>query len=77
MIISPFTMNLVEGTNASDNPRIGQHPDLIHPPAYPMLLSFGFQIYDWLNVDPFSMGLGTRILPAERWIIVPLKHLFT
>ena len=75
--ISPFTMNLVEGTNASDNPRIGLHPDLIHPPAYPMLLSFGFQIYDLLNVDPFSMELGTRILPAERWIILPLNHLFT
>ena len=75
--ISPFTMNLVEGTNASDNPQIGQHPDLIHPPAYPMLLSFGFKIYDWLNVDPFSMELGTRILPAERWIVVPLNHLFT
>jgi hypothetical protein len=75
--ISPFTMNLVEGIDASDNPRIGQHPDLIHPPAYPMLLSFGFQIYEWLNVDPFAMELGTRILPAERWIIVPLNHLFT
>ena len=42
-----------------------------------MLLSFGFQIYDWLNMDPFSMGLGTRILPAERWIVLPLNHLFT
>lgn len=75
--ISPFIMNSVEGIDASDNPRIGQHPDLIHPPAYPMLLSFGFQIYDWLNVDPFKMELGTRILPAERWIILPLNHLFT
>ena len=75
--ISPFTMNLVEGMDANDNPRIRQHPDLIHPPAYPMLLSFGFQIYDWLNVDPFAMELGTRIIPAERWVIVPLNHLFT
>ena len=23
------------------------------------------------------MSLGTRILPAERWIIIPLNHIFT
>ena len=69
--ISPFTMNLVEGMDANDNPRIRQHPDLIHPPAYPMLLSFGFQIYDWLNVDPFAMELGTRITVSYTHLTLP------
>ena len=69
-------MHLVEDINLN-NPRIGNHPELIHPPAYPFLLSIGFKIYELLNVDPFSMSLGTRILPAERWIIIPLNHIFT
>ena len=41
------------------------------------MLSIGFKIYELLNVDPFAMSLGTRILPAERWIIIPLNHIFT
>jgi len=74
--ISPLTMHLVEDINLN-NPRISNHPDLIHPPAYPFLLSIGFKIYELLNVDPFAMSIGTRILPAERWIIIPLNHIFT
>ena len=39
--ISPLTMHLVEDINLN-NPRIGNHPDLIHPPAYPFFTFYWF-----------------------------------
>lgn len=75
--VSPFTMHQMEAAQGNSNPEVMAHPDLIHPPAYPMLLAAGYQLFEWLNVDPFAMELGTRIMPAERWVVVPLNHLFT
>ena len=72
--ISPMTIYEVEKFNQT--PEINNHPNLIHPPGYPILLSFGYNFFQTLGIDPFSLG-GSIKMPAEQWVIIPLNHLFT
>ena len=72
--ISPMTIYEVEKFNQT--PEINNHPNLIHPPGYPILLSFGYKFFQTLGLDPFSLG-GSIKMPAEQWVIIPLNHLFT
>jgi hypothetical protein len=76
--VRPVTMwKMAERTQG--DPRIVNHPDLFHPPAYPVLLSMGFRLFEVLGVDPFVMPEGSRsaILPAEQWVVLPINHFFT
>ena len=72
--LSPMSINKVEGF--SDDPLIMSHPDLIHPPAYPILLSAGYKFFQLLGLQPFELA-GSLKLPAEQWVIIPLNHFFT
>ena len=76
--VRPVTMWKMEERTGGD-PVIANHPDLLHPPAYPFLLSMGFQFFEKIGLDPFAMPEGTRAtsLPAEKWVILPLNHFFT
>jgi len=77
--VRPLTMWKMQTVNPNENPQIGNHPDLFHPPAYPAVLAAGFKIFELIGVDPFEMPEGGRgvAMPAEQWIILPLNHLFT
>ncbi len=77
--IRPLTMWKMQSLTPNENPRLGDHPDLFHPPAYPALLAAGFKLFEWAGVDPFTLPEGGRgvAMPAEQWIILPLNHLFT
>jgi len=77
--IRPVTMWKVSERNLDENPQIVGHPDLFHPPAYPLLLSAGFKLFELVGIDPFTLPEGGRAtsLPAEQWVILPLNHLFS
>lgn len=53
--------------------------DLYHPPAYPVVLSAGFRLFELFNIDPFFINPQSRVatMPAEQWVILPINHLFT
>lgn len=76
--VRPLTMWKMQQRNPGENPQIGGHPDLYHPPAYPLMLSLGFQAFQLVGVDPFAMPEDARgvAMPAEQWIVLPLNHLF-
>lgn len=77
--VRPLTMWKVQQRNSEDNPKVRNHPDLYHPPAYPAVLSAGFQLFELVGLDPFSISEEARgmvMLPAEQWVILPLNHLF-
>lgn len=76
--VRPLTMWKMQQQNPSENPQIGGHPDLFHPPAYPILLSLGFKTFGLTGIDIFSMPEDARAvaMPAEQWIVLPMNHLF-
>lgn len=69
---------LIEKVDSADprlnhNPRIMNHPDVLHAPLYPMTLAVGFKLF---------RSAFTRIEPGkawqpEQWIIMPIGHLCT
>jgi len=77
--IRPVSMWKVASRNPVENPQIGGHPDLYHPPAYPAVLGVGFKFFELVGIDPFTLPLGGRAtsLPAEQWVILPVNHLFS
>jgi len=77
--IRPITMWKMSERNPGEDARIGNHPDLYHPPAYPAVLATGFKLFELLGIDPFDLPEGTRStsLPAEQWVILPVNHFFT
>ena len=40
----------------NEDARIGNHPDLFHPPAYPAVLAAGFKLFDAFGLDPSTKG---------------------
>jgi hypothetical protein len=77
--VRPLTMWKVQQRTPGEDPLLGMHPDLFHPPAYPALLAAGFKLFELAGADPFNMPEGARgvAMPAEQWIILPLNHLFS
>jgi hypothetical protein len=71
--IRPASMwYLIEHSKAGD-PRLRDHPDIVHPPIYPMILAWGFDIFE----GAFATDRPARTFPPEQWVIVPVGHLFT
>jgi len=77
--VRPLSMWKISTFTHSENARIGNHPDLFHPPAYPAVLATGFKLFDLFGLDPFSMPEGGRgvTMQAEQWVVLPVNHLFT
>ena len=76
--VRPLSMEKVSKYNGGD-PKIFEHPDLFHPPAYPALLATGFKICDLAGLKQYAMDGSARAegLPAEKWIILPINHIFS
>ena len=77
--VRPLTMGKIDERTPGQNALIGNHPDLLHPPAYPFMLSLGFKFFDLVGIDPFTIPEGSRsaIMPAEQWVVLPANHFFT
>lgn len=77
--VRPVSMWKMSQRNPGENPQIGGHPDLFHPPAYPAVLAVGFKFFEKVGLSPFSIPEGSRssTMPAEQWVILPVNHLFT
>jgi hypothetical protein len=77
--VRPLSMWKMSERSSTENPQIGGHPDLYHPPAYPAVLALGFKFFELVGVDPFTMPEGGRssTMPAEQWVVLPVNHLFT
>ncbi len=77
--IRPVTMWKMSSLSPDGDPHIFGHPDLLHPPAYPALLSSGFKLFDLIGIDPFVTGDETQgvSMHAEQWIILSLNHIFS
>ena len=72
-VVRPGTMAyLVKHTSEAD-PRIQDHPDILHPPLYPTLLALVFK----LSGMSFETDLASITHAPEQWIVLPLGHLFT
>ena len=77
--VRPLSMWKMSTLTPNEDARIGNHPDLFHPPAYPAVLSVGFKLFDAVGLDPFSLPEGGRgvTMSAEQWVVLPVNHLFT
>ncbi len=74
--VRPLTMWKVSERNERENPQVGGHPDLIHPPVYPGVLGAGFGFFELIGLDPFLIPEGSRTstMPAEQWVILPVNQ---
>lgn len=77
--VRPLSMWKMSAITPNENARIGNHPDLFHPPAYPAVLALGFKLFDAFGLNPFAMPEGGRgvTMSAEQWVVLPVNHLFT
>jgi hypothetical protein len=77
--VRPLSMWKMSSITPNENARIGDHPDLFHPPAYPAVLAAGFKLFEAFGLDPFAMPEGGRgvTMSAEQWVVLPVNHLFT
>ncbi len=71
--IRPASMWYLIENSAKRDPMIARHPDILHPPLYPMALSLGFRSLERL----FTRGGETSVYPPEKFVIIPFSHLFT
>jgi 4-amino-4-deoxy-L-arabinose transferase-like glycosyltransferase len=71
--VRPVTLwGLIE-KSSKRNPMVNKHPDVLHPPLWPMLLAAGFKA----TGVSFTGENAGGIFPPEQWVIIPLCHLFT
>jgi hypothetical protein len=77
--VRPLSMWKMSSITPNENARIGNHPDLFHPPAYPAVLAAGFKLFEAFGLDPFAMPEGGRgiTMSAEQWVVLPVNHIFT
>lgn len=69
---------LIENVSSPDaridhNPRLMEHPDVLHPPLYSVALAAGFKA---LRSAFVTVEQG-KVWQPEQWIIMPMGHLFT
>ncbi|MBN2684558.1 MAG: glycosyltransferase family 39 protein, partial [Pontiellaceae bacterium] len=70
-------LSMWQMSEKGSGPQIQNHPDLFHPPAYPSVLSAGFNLLKSSDADVFALD-GSKIgLKAEKWVILPINHLFS
>ncbi|QHI69898.1 ArnT family glycosyltransferase [Tichowtungia aerotolerans] len=77
--VRPASIAQVSAHTFDGDARIGFHPELIRPPAYPAILAVAFKFFNLVGVDLFPTSekfQGMQIYPAEQWVIVPINHLF-
>lgn len=78
--VRPISIATVSANSFDGDALIDFHPELFRAPLYPALLAANFKFFDLIGVDLFPDSEsfeGTRIYPAEQWVIIPLHHFFT
>ncbi len=78
--VRPVSMAQIAANTMDGNARIEHHPELFKPPLYPAILAANFKFFNLIKIDLFPSTKASQkmqIYPAERWVIVPLNHLFT
>lgn len=71
--IRPASMWYLIENSRQHAPQMEQHPDIVHPPLYPALLSVGFLATRGAFAGENIGGVFT----PEQWIIIPFGHLCT
>ena len=76
--VRPVSMWKMASLNEWEDPHVGLHPDLIHPPAYPVVLSAGFRFLELVGIEAFALDESGRgvAMHAEQWVIITFNHLF-
>lgn len=66
---------MIEKSGRADaNPKVMEHPDIVHPPVYPMALATGFKVFRSVAFTPVEAGKPWR---PEQWVIMPMGHVCT
>ena len=72
--VRPLSMWKISTITQDGKARIGNHPDLFHPPAYPAVLATGFKLFDAIGLDgavgSFDARIGSGVCPAARRAVV-------
>lgn len=72
--VRPGSMQFLARHSPARNPQVDRHPDIRHPPVYPLLLAGAFApAGKAFAADPVRRG---GVYTPEQWCIVPLNHLF-
>jgi hypothetical protein len=75
-VLRPLSLRQLKDHAPDHQPRVMQHPDLYHPPLYPLALAGIFRCLPaGVFTMPESQVTMTAMLPAERWVIVPFGQL--
>jgi len=72
-VVRPATMRFLIEHSKDGDPRVDNHPDILHPPLYPLALSTAFKL---LKPD-FQPDVTVRDYPADRWGVLFVCHAFT
>lgn len=71
--VRPASMWYLIQNSRQHNPQIEQHPDIVNPPVYPMLLAAAFTGAK----TAITREAGQGIYAPEQWIIIPINHVAT
>lgn len=71
--IRPASMWYLIEHSRDQNPRMREHPDIVHPPVYPAILAVGFRAVR----DSFGIETASRTFLPEQWVVVPVNLMFT
>jgi hypothetical protein len=66
--IRPASLWYLMEKKGIEKPPIRNHPDILHPPLYPLVLSWGFRAFQPSLVPDRQ----ARAFPPEQWVIVPI-----
>jgi hypothetical protein len=71
--IRPASMWYLIEHSSKHDPMMQRHPDIVHPPLYPAVLSVFFRALE----GAFTREGQTTVYPPEKYVVVPLGHLCT
>ncbi len=72
-VIRPAAIWFLSEKRGEEAVNLLQHPDLFHPPLYPLLLAGGFKVFG----SSFPSDEIFKAIPPEQWVITPLNHTCT
>ncbi len=78
--VRPVTIATVSANTFDGDAKVMGHPELFRPPLYPAILAGAFKFFDLIGIDLFPDSeafRGSRVYPAEQWVIIPINHVFT
>lgn len=73
LVLRPATIRFLAEHRTDQDPKMTVHPDIVHPPLYPLVLAGAFSAFG----TSYPSGQIYKAIPPEQWVIIPLNHLFT